>query len=77
MEVWYRGGSFQKGGVDIYQVYHFYIYSRNNFSVKIVSYIRTYIFFSSSAILKKKVILSSKSSQSDGITKWKKPSGLR
>ena len=36
-----------------------------------------HIFFSSSTILKKKVILSNKSSQSDGITKWNKASGLR
>ena len=27
------------------QGFHFYIYSRNNFSVKIVSHVLTYIFF--------------------------------
>ena len=40
-----------------------------------MSYVWRYIFFSFSTILKKKVVLSNKSSQSDGITKWKKGSG--
>ena len=62
MELWYRGGSFQEGGADIfldevYQGYHFYIYIRNNFSVKIVTNVWTYIYFSSCTILKKKVTM--------------------
>ena len=59
------------------QGFHFYIYSRKQFSVKIVSHDWTYIFLSSSTILKKKVTLSNKGSQSDGIAKWKKVTGLR
>ena len=47
--------NFNSVGVDLFkkeelisfwtQGFHFYIYSRNNFSVKIVSHVLTYIFF--------------------------------
>ena len=76
-----------KGGAlldKVYQGYHYYNYSRNNFvysrinnrinSVKIVPYVWTWTLFFST-ILKKKVILSEKISQSYGMTKWKKASG--
>ena len=76
-----KGGSFLD---KVYQGYHYYNYSRYNFvysrinngmnSVKIVPYVWTKTFFFST-ILKKKVILSEKTSQSYGITKWKKASG--